>query len=458
MKSFKTVYLSIFLIFVACSRNTYSQLYEQAANCQSRGEYREALAYYIKALDFPTKDYFQIAYNYYNQYQILNDIVFDYKSCVSCLNNAKYYFDKCSNVTMSYICQFELLNLHINYDNLSQAETILSQIDLSKLPDDSGVVNSYFVTYIYFLIKSKSDLSVLRNIISEYLNNIEDVEIPNPILAWGLKLLDPDTDVEKYLNDEDGLICQEDKVRFYNCLYNIQLLAGDYKSAVNTLESLYSNIFSMTSDAIEQELQFADDVVGYEKAKAQSSYLNFVLCFVLLLFISILLFILFVFRKKTKTLSLQLVTQNEYLDKLLNGDLPISLDIKASLQDRFDFTNRIFKAYLTNKKVFSKSLDEVMKVFEDRELFENNNRNVITLLHPGFINKLSECGLTEEEINYCCLYVMGLSGKDITIYLESNSHYNLSSSIRKKLDLGAQDTNLALYLKSILNEKVMMTS
>lgn len=146
--------------------------------------------------------------------------------------------------------------------------------------------------------------------------------------------------------------------------------------------------------------------------------------------------------------------QQDYAQKLINGELPILAEVKTSLLHRFELTNRIFKTYLTNKKTFSKSLDELESIFEDKDLFMKNNRDIITILYPGFINKLSESSLTEEEINYCCLYIIGLSGKEISLYMESSSHYNLSSSIRKKLALGPQDTNLSIYLKGILNDRV----
>lgn len=70
--------------------------------------------------------------------------------------------------------------------------------------------------------------------------------------------------------------------------------------------------------------------------------------------------------------------------------------------------------------------------------------------HPKFIRHLESKGLTENEIEYCCLYVIGLKGKEIREYINRASHYNESSDIRAKLGLGKHDTNLSNYLKNLL--------
>ena len=74
--------------------------------------------------------------------------------------------------------------------------------------------------------------------------------------------------------------------------------------------------------------------------------------------------------------------------------------------------------------------------------------------HPEFIRLLEEKGMTESEIEYCCLYAIGLKGKEIGAYIEKKRHYNESSCIRKKLGLGEHDTNLSIYLKKILHKDI----
>ena len=87
---------------------------------------------------------------------------------------------------------------------------------------------------------------------------------------------------------------------------------------------------------------------------------------------------------------------------------------------------------------------------KDRESFLNSNRLSFTSSHPQFIHYLEERGLNEWEINYCCLYTLGLNGKEIGTYIKLRSHYNQSSIIREKLGIGEHDTNLGIYLRQLM--------
>ena len=74
------------------------------------------------------------------------------------------------------------------------------------------------------------------------------------------------------------------------------------------------------------------------------------------------------------------------------------------------------------------------------------------ITHPEFISVLQSHGLTDEETGYCCLYAAGLNGKDISFLLNNGgrSHYNTASRIRARLGLRESDTNLSIYIRSLL--------
>ena len=76
-------------------------------------------------------------------------------------------------------------------------------------------------------------------------------------------------------------------------------------------------------------------------------------------------------------------------------------------------------------------------------------RTILLLLHR-FMRYLRSRELTDWEINYCCLYLVGLNGKEIGEYINLKRHYTYGSVIRQKLGLGEHDRNLAGYLKELL--------
>jgi len=72
--------------------------------------------------------------------------------------------------------------------------------------------------------------------------------------------------------------------------------------------------------------------------------------------------------------------------------------------------------------------------------------------HPEFMAFLKGRGLTVSEINCCCLYAIGLNGKEVRAYTQLRSHYNVSSAIREKLGIGEHDTNLGIYIRRLIAE------
>lgn len=140
------------------------------------------------------------------------------------------------------------------------------------------------------------------------------------------------------------------------------------------------------------------------------------------------------------------------LDNLILSNPPIDPQSKRVLNDRLELLNQFFAAEISsNTSIDRKACNELSKLVEDRRNFMYTTRMTFAAAHPAFIRMLEEHGLTESEIEYCCLYAIGLKGKEVSLYIEKKRHYNESSDIRKKLGLGEHDTNLSIYLRKILN-------
>ena len=81
-----------------------------------------------------------------------------------------------------------------------------------------------------------------------------------------------------------------------------------------------------------------------------------------------------------------------------------------------------------------------------------SNKLAVRTSNPAFIEYLEKCGMTPEEINYACLYVIGLTGKEVGSYIQLKRHYHISSDIRRKLGLDPKDTNLGIYLRKLMKD------
>ena len=120
---------------------------------------------------------------------------------------------------------------------------------------------------------------------------------------------------------------------------------------------------------------------------------------------------------------------------------------------RLNLLNRFFAASIAaNSEIDRVACKDLERLVSNREEFLYTTRMTFAAAHPDFVKYLESRGLSDLEIEYCCLYTIGLKGKDISKYIKRAGHYNESSDIRAKLGLGKHDTNLGNYLRSILKQ------
>lgn len=96
--------------------------------------------------------------------------------------------------------------------------------------------------------------------------------------------------------------------------------------------------------------------------------------------------------------------------------------------------------------------NDLLSYVSDKDKFIHDTYHQYKRLHPRFVAFLRSKGLSEWETGYCCLYALGLRGKDVGAFLERGGHYNIDSRIRRKLGLGTEDANLGNHVRSRLKE------
>lgn len=115
--------------------------------------------------------------------------------------------------------------------------------------------------------------------------------------------------------------------------------------------------------------------------------------------------------------------------------------------------NTLLAGYITDNNKYEQPYDSwVKELTENTQAFMNSNRLAFQASHPNFIKYFEAHDLTPDEINYLCLYAIGLHGKEVGSYLKKRSHVNLSSAIRKKLGLEKHDTNIGIYVRRLLKD------
>ena len=125
----------------------------------------------------------------------------------------------------------------------------------------------------------------------------------------------------------------------------------------------------------------------------------------------------------------------------------------ALIRQRLAVLDKVLASHISSDdRTYRISEEEVENLISDREGFLLSTKRIFKENHPEFIAFLESKGLSDWETGYCCLYTLGLKGKDVGEYIQKKRHYIISSEIRKKLGLGEHDTNIGIWLRTLLAE------
>ena len=157
-------------------------------------------------------------------------------------------------------------------------------------------------------------------------------------------------------------------------------------------------------------------------------------------------------KQKFEQLYTDTIAERDALTKTIE-DASIKDEAKVIIKDRLEVLNKVIISQITGtSSANKKAYQELEALVANKDAFIKSNRLFIEGNNIKFINALKKSGLTNEEIDICCLYAIGLKGKDIKAYTSQPRHYNQSADIRHKLGLTENDTNLSIFLREMLEK------
>ena len=125
--------------------------------------------------------------------------------------------------------------------------------------------------------------------------------------------------------------------------------------------------------------------------------------------------------------------------------------LRRLITSRMQIFFKLLVSVIIYGRISENTESEIKNVVENKRLLLDNLRQYAALTYPELEQYLTEHGLTEREIDFCNLYLLGLRGKEIGRYLGLARHYTVSSGIRSKLGLGERDVNIDAYLRQIID-------
>lgn len=147
----------------------------------------------------------------------------------------------------------------------------------------------------------------------------------------------------------------------------------------------------------------------------------------------------------------QLENERDNLKELQKEQSELAKPIKDVIKSRLDLLNGLLAKEITNNDRYAEPYNKwIDTVRNDKKKFMDSTRLAFAASHPKFIEYLEQHELSTDEINYLCLYAIGLRGKEVGEYIQMKRHYIVSHEIRKKLGIDEHETNIGPYIRRLM--------
>lgn len=396
--------------------------------------------------------------------------IYEWDKCIATYLEAAEYFKRMGRMSSYINCIADVINVYtITGDTVQAGKYIaLAQEDLD---DCSTKIKAYFYSnYLTYLATYGQDEDDIRSAIDEYISisSTSDTDWLSVANAY-LKIGDESAAMDA-LSHHKKIRNVAQKVKFHALLADIYMQGEKYKEAMEAYEYYVALTDSLEYARVESDVQFVEEKHSLELKNVRERAKNEITILISVVIVVIILSLLIIARyrlrmktaeselaKQEKERYMQLYAQMEQerdsLIELLEQNKELDQAARDALLERIALLNRFFMANITNNPDASRKVDkEIDALLKNKEEFMTSTRMAFAGSHPHFIKHLERCGLNEWEIGYCCLYALGLKGKEVGEYIQMKSHFNNSSEIRKKLGLPEHGTTLGTHIRQLLSE------
>lgn len=147
----------------------------------------------------------------------------------------------------------------------------------------------------------------------------------------------------------------------------------------------------------------------------------------------------------------QLESERNHLKELQREQSELAKPIQDVIKNRINMLNGLLAKEITKNDSYAKPYHKWIKsVRNDKKKFMDSTRLAFAALHPKLMEYLEQHGLSTDDINYLCLYAIGLRGKEVGEYIQVKRHYIISHEIRKKLGIDEHETNIGPYIRRLM--------
>ncbi len=431
------------------------------------GHHHEAMTAYTRAKDFvPEVDAPYPVGLLYAQMGVLYGNDYDYQRALESMQEALRYYELAGKERLQYIAKRNIGQFYLNMLQYPQADSLLNEVFAwGEAHDDSYIINST-LTPLLRLYDATANTETLDSLFMRYpIDVLPQNAATYGIIARSHALKGDETKAEESLAQawrlsrtaHDTAMLWQKSSEIYKNLDAPYIALQGYERLLIHQDSvvritLQQPLIASQRDHYETRLKVE------ELHNQQQRYLMRGAAVVaLMVAVALGIYIRNLIRHKQEELNeymelyAQMKQERETLTELLEQNKELGQAEKEALQGRIALLNRFFMANITdNLEMDRKVRQEIESLLANKEEFMTSTRMAFAGSHPQFIRYLEERGLTESELDYLCLYAIGLRGKEIGEYIQLKRHYHISSDIRKKLGIDEHETNLGIYIRKLM--------
>ena len=387
---------------------------------------------------------------------------------------ANYYFElgRINNYILSLL---RCIGGCLQNNNYNKAKELLDKCyqHIENLPESTV---SEIYSYNLLCLSRSDDKEGVRRVIDEYIEQVADSNIDYLAIAGAYTDIGAYSDAENIAQKIDVNRLKDDYrvLKYYATLLKIYEHQGDFKSANETYIKFNELNDKIVFSIFESDTQFVEERHNLEMQKAKETEAKNRLTIIVLgcaVALMASLYIINLIRKrlkKSRVENAQLLSEKALYEQMYNevvaerdalNEMIANNTIKEEaieiIKKRLGVLNTIIVSYVSAKETDVKRANEELEhLIANREEFIRSTRLTLEDNYPHFLAYLRDKGLEEHEIDFCCLYAIGMKGKEVKAYTNLSRHYKDSSEVRHKLGLSESDTNLSNFLQKLLKNAV----
>ena len=158
-------------------------------------------------------------------------------------------------------------------------------------------------------------------------------------------------------------------------------------------------------------------------------------------------------KKRLEELISNISKERDLLKQISSGWSDMDNNASSFIESRLGSLENFFASRIAagNAGDMRSAIKELEDLMADRDKFVYSTGISYSIRYPEFVRFLQAHGLTPWEIGYCCLYIMGLKGKEIGSFIQKAGYNNINSAIRRKLGIEKYGTRLDKFLLERFN-------